>query len=63
MNDKEFLAKNYQGNLPNPKEVPKVVIDAQNPKLTKEEVLLSVLMKAHPNEAFEIYCNSNGTRL
>lgn len=49
-NDKEFLAK----NLPTPKkeEAPKVVIDAPEPKkLTKEEVLLSVLMKAHPNEA------------
>ena len=50
VNDKEFLAK----NLPTPKkeEAPKVVIDAPEPvKLTKEEVLLSVLMKAHPNEA------------
>ena len=51
-NDKAFLAK----NLPLPKEkiedVPKVVVDAPEPvKLTKKEVLLSILMKAHPNEA------------
>ena len=51
-NDKTFLAK----NLPLPKEkiedVPKVVVDAPEPvKLTKKEVLLSILMKAHPNEA------------
>lgn len=51
-NDKTFLAK----NLPLPKEkiedVPKVLVDAPEPvKLTKKEVLLSILMKAHPNEA------------
>ena len=51
-NDKAFLAK----NLPLPKEkiedVPKVLVDAPEPvKLTKKEVLLSILMKAHPNEA------------
>ena len=33
-------------------DVPKVVVDAPEPvKLTKKEVLLSILMKAHPNEA------------
>lgn len=51
-NDKTFLAK----NLPLPKEkiedVPKVLVDAPEPvKITKKEVLLSILMKAHPNEA------------
>lgn len=51
-NDKAFLAK----NLPLPKEkiedVPKVLVDAPEPvKITKKEVLLSILMKAHPNEA------------
>lgn len=51
-NDKTFLAK----NLPLPKEkiedVPKVLVDAPEPvKLTKKEVLLSILRKAHPNEA------------
>lgn len=52
VNNKEFLAK----NLPTPKkeEAPKVVIDAPEPvKLTKQEVLLSILMKAHPNEALK----------
>lgn len=52
VNDKDFLAK----NLPTPKieDAPKVVIDAPEPvKLTKQEVLLSILMKAHPNEALK----------
>ena len=50
--DNEFLAK----NLPAPKkqETPKVVIDAPEPKkMTKNEVLLAVLMKAHPNESLK----------
>lgn len=52
VNDKDFLAK----NLPTTKieDAPKVVIDAPEPvKLTKQEVLLSILMKAHPNEALK----------
>lgn len=53
-NDKDFLAKNLE--LPKkPFEVkPKMVIDAPEPaKLSKNEVLLSILMKSHPNEALK----------
>lgn len=55
-NNKEFLAKNLP--IPNPmvQEAPKVkmVIDAPEPvKMTKNEVLLSILMKAHPNDALK----------
>lgn len=52
LNDKEFLAKNLP--VPEEKTTTKVVIDAPEPvKLTKEEVLLSTLMKSHPNEGLK----------
>lgn len=51
-NDKVFLAKNLALPTEKIEDEPKVVIDAPEPvKLTKQEVLLSILMKAHPNEA------------
>ncbi len=51
-NDKVFLAKNLPLPTKKIEDEPKVVIDAPEPvKLTKQEVLLSILMKAHPNEA------------
>ena len=53
-NDKEFLAKNLSTPKATKEDAPKVVIDAPEPvKLTKNEVLLSILMKAHPNEALK----------
>ncbi|MFT3920808.1 glucosaminidase domain-containing protein [Cloacibacterium sp.] len=52
--DKDFLAKNLSIPKATKEDAPKVVIDAPEPvKLTKNEVLLSILMKAHPNEALK----------